>query len=272
MRISDSKARIQFITESLLIAAEAVAHLQTETARYTDVKGYLSEADLSVDHILSDAINRRFPDESILSEERNNDEAIGNNGTWIMDPICGTTNYVRGIPFYVHSLCFANADGVQVAGIYHAATNEMFLADRNETTLNGKPVRVSHTRFLSQAIIAVNCNQSARNPNESVLKSLAEKLAPPVTRRLRILESANLELAYVACGRLDGYVNPDDKVWDIAAGSLMIASAGGETRMYHGDIRHFPSCRGVVASNPHIDYHLRSLVLPQKRSGDARSV
>ena len=92
------------------------------------------------------------------------------------------------------------------------------------------------------------------------ITNLVNKFMPPITRRVRILESANLELAYVACGRLDAYINPEDKVWDIAAGSLMIASAGGRTKILQGSISTLKNCKGIVASNQFLIEHLLEIL------------
>ena len=227
--------------------------LKGQRAEYSDVKGYLAEADLLAHKVVARAIRSRWPNDEIYSEEDADQGSSRSHQagarTWILDPICGTTNYLRGLPYYSHSLSLLDDEGVSAAGIFHPSMNELFLADRNETTLNGCRVCVSKTNKLSEAIIAFNCNQSAAQTGNNSLTDLQKRLAPPLTRRLRILESANLELAWVACGRLDGYVNPQDKVWDIAAGSLMIASAGGQSVTFEGTVHDLSSCRGIVASN-----------------------
>ena len=123
------------------------------------------------------------------------------------------------------------------------------MADRFETTLNGEEVQTSRIKKLDEALISLNCNQSAWMDGGLTITDLVKKFHPPITRRIHILESANLELAYVACGRLDAYLNPEDKVWDIAAGSLMIASAGGDTKILQGLISTLEHCKGIIASN-----------------------
>ena len=167
-----------------------------------------------------------------------------------MDPICGTTNYSKGIPLYVHSLSVLDNNGVLYAGIYDPNRKELFLADRNITTLNGQRVTVSKTIKLDEAILAVNCNQSAWMDGGLTIVDMVTKFAPPITRRVKIFESANLELAYVACGRLDGYISPTDKVWDIAAGTLMISSAGGRVKHMNGSLLPpFEINMGIITTN-----------------------
>ena len=221
---------------------------------YSDVKGYLAQADLTIQDCIFRAVQEAFPEDRLLGEEGG--ESAGRRDSeylWILDPICGTTNFVRDFPFFAHSLSVMDGTGVLFAGIYDSRRDELFLADRSVTALNGKPVRVSDTRSLEDAIVAVNCNQSAWMESAGIkLETLVAQFAPPVSRRIRVLESANLEMAYVACGRLDGYVNPVDKVWDIAAGSLMISSAGGASSVLEGTFSAPETCRGTIAANGHL--------------------
>lgn len=255
---------LEFIAETLKIAARAVSNVKPASIiSYTDVKGYLAEADMVAHDVVTNAISSSFPRDLICSEENSGKQKIERHQkgsqTWVLDPICGTTNYIRHIPLFTHSLCVMDDEGVKAAGIYNPAMDELFLADRSKTALNDRVVRVSEVHDLVNAVISVNCNQSVCKSRD-VFKKLLGKLAPPTTCRLRIFESANLELAYVACGRLDGYVNPDDKVWDLAAGSLMVTSAGGVAHTCRGSVYEFSEWAGVVAGNRHLINQLESLV------------
>lgn len=244
--------RKSFIAAILPAAAKQLTNKFLKKFKYTDRKGYLAEAELLVHEFIMDSIHKNFPNNLVYSEEGVDSfsyKQINDFYIWILDPVCGTTNLIKNIPFYVHSLCVLDNTGILCAGIYDANRNELFLADRFETTLNGQKVSTSQTKKLDKAIVSVNCNQSAWMDEGLTITNLVNKYAPPVTRRLHILESANLELAYVACGRFDAYINPEDKVWDIAAGSLMIASAGGKTEILQGSITTLSQCKGIVASN-----------------------
>ena len=244
--------RKSFIAAILPKAAKHLVNKFPQKINYTARKGSLAEADLLVHEFITDLIHKNFSNSLVYSEEcgdsfsykQKNDSYI-----WILDPVCGTANFIKNIPFYVHSLSVLDNTGVLCAGIYDANRNELFLTDRFETTLNGQKVSTSQTKKLDEALVSVNCNQSAWMDEGRTIANLVNKFMPPVTRRVRILESANLELAYVACGRLDAYINPEDKVWDIAAGSLMIASAGGKTEILQGSIAMLNHCKGIVASN-----------------------
>ena len=225
-------------------------------ATYTYNKGYLADADILANEFISSAIQENFPGDLIFSEENENslpNEIQKDSFLWMIDPICGSANFIMGFPFYVHALSVFDKDGVLYSGVYHPDCDDLFLADRQATTLNGTNVNVSNTQNLDEALVAINCNQADWELKNYNLTSIVDCFAPPTTRRLHILESANLEMAYVACGRLDAYINPDDKVWDIAAGSLMISSAGGHTSLLNGEL--FPPSTnniGVVASNNYL--------------------
>ncbi len=114
-------------------------------------------------------------------------------------------------------------------------------------------INVSKTKRLEEAIISINCNQSSFKSNSFSIDHLFKKLKPPTTRRIKIFESANLELAYVAAGRLDAYINPDDKIWDMVAGSQLIKNAGGSFHIFEGDISNFgETTRGIVGTNEYL--------------------
>ena len=241
--------RKNFITDILPRATELLGEEFSKNFSYSYQKGYLAEADVRVHDFITSEIKKLFPDDQILSEEGHvPPPSMKGAHLWILDPICGTMNFVKELPLFVCSLCVIDEDGVLFAGIYDPNREELFFSDRSVATLNGQKITVSDTALLSDALITLNCNQSdwkGKGPN---LQALVNAFAPPITRRIHILESANLELAYVACGRLDAYLNPADKVWDIAGGSLMVTSAGGSARILEGTLSNPLECKGVIAS------------------------
>ena len=243
--------RKNFIIDVLPQITNVLGERRPKRFSYSYQKGYLSEADVFVHEFVTSEIRSQFPGDQILSEEGEQSEiSFVKQGehTWILDPICGSMNFVRGLPIFACSLCVLDDDGVLFAGIYDPNRNELFFADRSVATLNGEKISVSDTPSLSDALITLNCNQSDWKGEGPDLQTLVNAFAPPVTRRIHIFESANLELAYVACGRLDAYLNPTDKVWDIAGGSLMVTSAGGSARILNGSISDPMKCRGIIAS------------------------
>ena len=100
---------------------------------------------------------------------------------------------------------------------------------------------------MNESLISINTNQSNNQKKNSLVNTLT-KLSPPITRRTKILESANLELAYIACGRLDAYFNPTDKPWDIAAALLIVPSAGGSVKILNHNNNFFEQT-GIIAAS-----------------------
>ena len=254
--IINLKDRKLFIKKILVDVTEYLSVKNNHKAVYTYKKGYLADVDILAHKFISSAIKKDFPDDLVYSEEDVNlfsNEIQQDSFLWMIDPICGSANYIKGFPFYVHALSVFDKDGVLFSGIYHPDCDDLFLADRKETTLNGTNVNVSKIQNLDEALVAINCNQADWKRENNNLSNIVNLFAPPTTRRLHILESANLEMAYVACGRLDAYINPDDKVWDIAAGSLMISSAGGSTSLMNGELLPLSTNNiGVIASNNYL--------------------
>ena len=116
--------------------------------------------------------------------------------------------------------------------------------------MNKKKIYTSKVKKLNQAVISINCNQSSSGV--VLLKKLVKIFQPPIVRRIKIIESANLELAYVASGRLDAYINLDDKIWDMFGASEIIKKAGGKCSFFKGKIHEPYNLKGIIASNPYI--------------------
>lgn len=257
------KNRKHFIKKILVDVANYLSAKNNHKALYTYKKGYLADADIIAHEFICNAVKKEFPEDLVYSEEDGksfSNETQKDSFLWMIDPICGSANYIKGFPFYVHAISVSDIDGVLYSGVYHPGCNDLFLADRKKTTLNGKNVNVSKIKNLDEALIAINCNQADWNRGKNNLSNMVNLFAPPITRRLHILESANLEMAYVSCGRLDAYINPDDKVWDIIAGSLMISSAGGITSLLGSNL--FPPSTnniGVIASNNYLSIAIKNV-------------
>ena len=118
------------------------------------------------------------------------------------------------------------------AGVLDPVRQELFFSFKNRFYVNDKQFSLTKDIPIEDALISVNTNQSNFDDEEYSLKKIINKLSPPVCRRNRIIESANLELAYVACGRIDAYYNPMDKPWDIAAAQILIPFCGRRCSRY----------------------------------------
>jgi myo-inositol-1(or 4)-monophosphatase len=209
------------------------------------------ELDVRCQKLIEKILRAAFPKIPLLGEEGDSGDTTGEY-RWVVDPIDGTVNYFFGMPHAAVSIALqSSSDKWQVAGdkkstrncashpvtchmshvtvlgvIYDPFTDELWTATRGgKTRLNGRVVRVSNHSRLSEAVIAMGFSKSKENLEKSLphLVWLARR-----AKKIRIMGSAALELAYVASGRLDAYIERTIKLWDIAAGALMVERSGGE--------------------------------------------
>lgn len=182
------------------------------------------QIDIESQKLISEILLGAFPDHGILGEEG----STGNPDSdyrWIVDPIDGTVNYYYGIPHFGISVALQHRDRVIVGVIYDPMVDEVWSADEDSAaTLNGRPITVSTRRDLSDAIISMGFAKRSGALQHSIRRY--EAIAPAV-RKIRMLGSAALEMAYVASGRLDAYIEEQVSIWDIAAGRLLVERSGG---------------------------------------------
>lgn len=222
-------------------------------------KGYrdiVTEVDTAAESIIIDLIGERFPNHTILSEEAGG-ARIGAGTTWVIDPLDGTTNYAHRVP------CFCVSVGVLTEGepllgvIYDPLREQTFIAERGKgATLNGKPIRTSQASPLSQTVLALDWGHS--NEVRAQTLNLLLRIAPRCGT-VRALGSAALASAYVATGWLDGYFNLALKPWDTAAGTLLVAEAGGCCTTLNGETYRV-GVPGCVATNGLIHDEILSIL------------
>jgi myo-inositol-1(or 4)-monophosphatase len=189
----------------------------------------VSDADRAAERLLLDRITRARPDDGVLGEEGADVE--GTSGlTWVVDPLDGTTNYLFGYPVWSVSVACEDADGGVVAVVHDPPRRETFAAERGAgATLNGRPVHARAPRGLDRALIGTGF---AYDPGDRGLQARVLTDLLPRVRDIRRGGSAALDLAWVACGRLDGFYEWGIKHWDRAAGMLLVAEAGGRVSVF----------------------------------------
>jgi myo-inositol-1(or 4)-monophosphatase len=199
---------------------------QVNSAAAHDIK---LELDVRCQKLITKILFTAFPQVFLLGEEGCSGDADAAY-QWVVDPIDGTVNYFFGIPHACVSIALqrrrAKNYETVVGVIYDPFTDELWTAVRGgKTKLNGRVVHVSRRGKISEAVIAMGFSKSRENLTKSLphLVRLSRR-----AKKIRILGSAALELAYVACGRLDLYVERTINLWDIAAGALMVECSGGE--------------------------------------------
>ena len=252
--------REEFLKVILKEVGSTILQKKNKSSTYSYDKGFLAESDLIAHEAFSNGIRKQFPEDFILTEEDGADLkniSFKNEFCWIIDPICGTTNYLYNIPFYSHSVTILQNDQLYAAGVLDPTRNELFYAFQNIFYLNEEKFNLSKKTPIKEALISINTNQSNFDQEHS-LNEIINKLSPPICRRNRIIESANLELAYVASGRIDAYYNPTDKPWDIAAAKVLIPASGGAVHIINNSDSSILKQTGIVAASS--DYLLNEIL------------
>jgi myo-inositol-1(or 4)-monophosphatase len=210
------------------------------------------ELDVRSQALITERLLGAFPDHAIFGEEG----IAGNQESehqWIVDPIDGTVNYFYGIPHFCISIAMRRGDEIQLGVIYDPMRDELWQTERGGAALlNGRPISVSPRAHLGDAMVSVGMAKSKVTIADGV--PLLEYYSQRV-RKCRLMGSAALDLAYVACGRLDAYLERSVSLWDIAAGQILVEMAGGKCEVTpRADV---PDKIAIVASNGRIDVSVR---------------
>ena len=214
-------------------AREAGALLTKEFGRPPEVNEmHAHDIKLVLDVETQDLITKRllgrFPDHAIYGEEG----LAGDQSSewqWIVDPIDGTVNYFYGLPHYCISIALRRAGEMQLGVIYDPSRDEMWETVKGGASLlNGRPIRVSERTELADSVVSIGFAKSKATINAGL--QLLPKYVERV-RKCRMMGSAALDLAYVATGRLDAYIEQSVSLWDVAAGKLLVENAGGRFEM-----------------------------------------
>ena len=230
-----SRANDRAMIKSMLPVAEAAARLagdllrdnydsplQVNEALQYDLK---LELDVRSQTLISGCLLETFPDHMILGEE-GNEGCSPSDFEWIVDPIDGTVNYFYGIPHFAVSIALRHCGEMVLGVIYDPMRDELWsaLAEENHALLNGKPTRASGRAKLADSVVTIGFSKSKESLDAGMERY--RKIAYEV-RKTRMLGSAALALTYIACGRLDAYIEEQINLWDIAAGKLIVEKAGG---------------------------------------------
>jgi myo-inositol-1(or 4)-monophosphatase len=192
----------------------------------------VTAADLAAQQVIQQALLAEFPDHTFLGEESGCAPDPAAEFRWIVDPLDGTTNYVHGLEFYAVSIAL-EARGELVAGvIYEPASGRCFRATAGGGAfMDGQPIRVSAVSALRHALLVTGFPPNLRGRTD--LWELFEAFCG-ASHSVRRLGSATLDLAYVACGRFDGFYAGNLHCWDAAAGVLLVREAGGHVTNLDG--------------------------------------
>jgi len=195
---------------------------------------YASEVDEAAEKEIVRELRRAMPDAAFLGEEGGlQGKVAGARSVFVIDPLDGTSNYLRGIGHWCVSIALVEGGEVQHAVVFDPLRNELFTASRGSgAVLNDKRIRIAERRDLAGSLLATGFHPRERVRTGPQLECVRELLRD--AEDIRRGGSAALDLAYVACGRLDGYFEAGVKPWDIAAGVLLVREAGGRVCDFRG--------------------------------------
>ena len=231
----------------------------TEKGRPGDL---VTEADKAAEAVILEVLHRHVPDHAVLAEESGQLGDAAGPYLWAIDPLDGTTNYAHQYPFSAVSIGLL-IDGVpSVGAIFDPFHQELFRAAKGlGATRNRQPIAVSKTAGLPQSLLVTGF---AYNRRETVDNNYAEFChLTHLTQGVRRGGAASIDLAYVACGRLDGYWERGLSPWDLAAGVVIVEEAGGKVTAYDEGPFQIQTGR-ILATNGHIHQELSQVLLQIK--------
>jgi myo-inositol-1(or 4)-monophosphatase len=246
--IMEWETYLQAAQEAARLAGDMLqAHRASEhSISYKGVVDLVTESDRQSQAMIVDHLSERFPDHDFLAEE-DLSEMRGSEFCWIIDPLDGTTNFAHGFPVFSVSIALQRLGETGVGVVFDPTRGEMFTALRGSgAELNGRRISVSSTAELDRSLLATGFPYDIRESRENNLDHFVDFAVR--AQAVRRCGSAALDLCYVACGRFDGFWELKLASWDVAAGLLMVAEAGGRVTDFQGGPPD-SSGRETVASN-----------------------
>ncbi|MCO6524206.1 MAG: inositol-1-monophosphatase [Candidatus Schmidhempelia sp.] len=211
---------------------------------------FATNIDRAAEALIIETIKRAYPDHTIIGEESGLEKGNDSETQWIIDPIDGTTNFIKGFPHFSISIAVRVKGRTEVGVVYDPMRNELYTASRGQgAQLNGYRIRVTNAKDLNGSLLATGFPFKAKQFSENYFRVM-EKLFIKVAD-FRRTGSAALDLAYVAAGRVDGFFEIGLKPWDIAAGEIILREAGGVITDFAGGVNYMAS-GNIIAGNPKI--------------------
>jgi len=221
-------------------------------------KDLVTETDVAVENFLRERLGPLVPEAGFLGEEGSSGRGL-QGLAWVVDPVDGTTNFAHGVPFVATSVALC-LDGLPLLGVVNLPLlGEIFTAGLGlGARLNHGPIHVSDTATLLEALVATGFPYRIEEHQQAILRQLA--LAMPATQGVRRAGAAALDLAFVACGRYDGFFEFALNPWDTAAGVLLIQEAGGFVGRMTTDAPYHLGDPDILAVNALLEPALRALL------------
>ncbi len=237
--------------------AQKRQHIFPEHIIHKGVRDLVSLADIEAEQQLVAGLREILPAAGFLTEEGTAAEE-SNSLQWVIDPLDGTTNYVRGVPVYAVSVALLDGPHILVGVVYEVNRKECFYAwQKGGAWCNGQPIEVSRCSILPKALIATGFPY--RTFGEEKVFFHALRYFFHNTQGVRRLGSAAVDLAYVACGRFDAFYEYQLNAWDVAAGALIVSEAGGIVSDFSGGTNYIWG-RQILAATPAIHQEVLHII------------
>lgn len=228
---------------------QEITKLKAKDVQEKGVHNLVTYVDKAAERILVSELEDFLPEAGFVAEEGTSKKK-GDEYNWIIDPLDGTTNYIHGVPLYSVSLALQQYDEIVLGVIYEPNLNECFYTWKGAPSyLNSKIIQVSETKKVNDALFATGFPYYDYDLMKEYIQFFEYLMKN--SRGLRRLGTAAMDLAYVACGRYDGFYEYGLSPWDVAAGTIIVQNAGGKCYDFTGG-KDFVFGRELVTTNPHI--------------------
>jgi myo-inositol-1(or 4)-monophosphatase len=218
----------------------------------------VSYVDKEAERRLVTALKKILPQAGFITEEGTVEQSKMNEYNWIIDPLDGTTNFLHGLPIFAISIGLTKKDKTILGVVHHVIRNECFHAvDGDGAYCNEQSIKVSPIKNLSESLLATGFpyyHFDKKDVYLDIIKDFLEK-----THGIRRLGSAAIDLAYVACGRIEGFFEYSLNPWDVAAGTFIVQQAGGVVTDFKGG-NDFIFGGELIAANAHVHVEMMQLI------------
>ncbi len=250
---------VGIVKEAALFIRAELGQVQHEQIQEKEKHSLVSYVDIETEKKLVSYLRKILPEAGYITEENTTDEVFATDLKWIIDPLDGTTNFLKGIPVFSISLALVQGDDILIGIVHDIMQDECYYAWKSGGAYcNGKKIQVSQVALLEESVIATGFPYQRK-----WMDNLAQILITVLnkSRGVRRLGSAAIDLAYTACGRFDGYYETRLNSWDMAAGILLIREAGGRVTNFEGKSNGILNSHHILASNGKIHPELSALTL-----------
>lgn len=232
------------------VIVRAIEQLDKVEIESKGTNDFVTSVDKDAENTIVEIIRKSYPDHTIIGEECGLLQGKDNDHQWVIDPLDGTANFIKGIPHYAVSIALKVKGKVDQAVVFDPVRGELFSASRGKgAQLNGFRIRVNQNKELAGTILGTGFPFKHKQHTTAYMEMF--RVLFTKSADMRRSGSAALDLAYVAAGRLDGFFEIGLKPWDTAAGELLVIEAGGLVTDFVGDHNHVNS-GNIVAGNPRL--------------------